>query len=87
MINSDSDFMIWNSQIIRSKSLELFYTLWIKSVLLCMISETNLKDSDTFFNPEYMLYRLDRDGVVAVWHCSLAVVFGKGFCQFLGRES
>ena len=62
MNNVNTDFVIWNAQSIRPKSLELSYTLWVKRVRLCMICETSLNNTDTLFNPHFMTYRLDRVG-------------------------
>lgn len=52
--------MIWNAQSIRPKFLEFFYVLWLKSVLVSMVSETHLKDDDSFYGSDFSTFRLDR---------------------------
>lgn len=53
--------MIWNAQSIRKKRFEFFKFLDKNSLDIILVSETYLTHCDTFTNPNYFTYRLDRD--------------------------
>lgn len=62
MVNNSSSFLIWNARSIRKKSLELFDFICSKNILITLVTETHLKDSDSIFHPDFHVYRLDRGG-------------------------
>lgn len=53
--------MIWNARGIRSKFLELFHFILLNNILISLISETHLENDDTISDPNFKIYRLDRN--------------------------
>lgn len=54
--------MIWNARSIRKKHLEFFEFIRSHNILISLVNETHLKDSDSIFHPDFIIYRLDRGG-------------------------
>lgn len=61
MQNSGIKFMIWNAQSVRSKKLEIFSQISSGDIHVSLISETHLSGGDSFSDPRFRTYRLDRD--------------------------
>lgn len=59
--SSNLKLMTWNAHSIRPKRLEFFDFLIDNQINICCISETYLSSNDSFFNPNFFVYRLDRD--------------------------
>lgn len=62
MVDNKTKLVIWNARSIRKKALEFYYFMWLKDIHIALISETHLRDSDSIYNSNYKVYRLDRGG-------------------------
>lgn len=69
--------MTWNAHSIRDKKNEFFDYLILNEISVCCVSETFLRNDDTLSNPNYVIYRLDREsdnrggGVAIIIHKSI----------------